>query len=216
MGPYNLNPETAIEHASVISHEYGHSLGLPDYYSTGSRETYGSWTLMATDYSQNMDVIGKKELGWVIPRVLEPGAQRAASDWQDTKRDTHRIDWKRPDGTPYTLQGAGVHNGEAYVATLPGRRIIDPALVPSGTHLWFSGSGNDFGCPPAAGHNLDLALPAVPAGTQKLTLSFKSRWGAGRRARVPGARRPRPRRAAQPPDRLPGVRAARAGRHLPP
>ena len=35
VGPYNVNPETAIDHASVISHEYGHSLGLPDYYSTG-------------------------------------------------------------------------------------------------------------------------------------------------------------------------------------
>jgi immune inhibitor A len=175
VGPYNVNPETAITHASVISHEYGHSLGLPDYYSTGSRDTYGSWTLMATDYSQNIDVIGKKELGWVVPRVLEPG-QRVASNWQDTKRDTGRIDWKRPDGTPYTLTGDGIHNGEAYSATLPGRQLIDPALVPSGTHLWWSGSGNDFGCPPTAGHNLDLALPNVPAGTKKLTLSFKSHW----------------------------------------
>jgi M6 family metalloprotease-like protein len=175
VGPYNVNPESAIEHASVISHEYGHSLGLPDYYSTGSRETYGQWTLMATDYSQNIDVIGKKELGWLVPRVLEPG-QRVASDWQDTKRDTGEIHWKRPDGTPYVLSGEGVHNGEAYVATLPGRQILDPSLVPSGSHLWWSGSGNDFGCAPDAGHNLDLALPAIPGGTQKLTLSFKSRW----------------------------------------
>ncbi len=175
VGPYNVNPESAIEHASVISHEYGHSLGLPDYYSTGSRETYGQWTLMATDYSQNIDVIGKKELGWLVPRVLEPG-ERVASNWQDTKRDTGEIHWKRPDGTPYVLSGEGVHNGEAYVATLPGRQILDPSLVPSGSHLWWSGSGNDFGCTPEAGHNLDLALPALPAGTQKLTLTFKSRW----------------------------------------
>jgi hypothetical protein len=54
--------------------------------------------------------------------------------------------------------------------------VLDPALVPSGTHVWWSGSGNDFGCPPSAGHNLDLALPAVPAGTKKLTLTFKSRF----------------------------------------
>ena len=74
-GPYNVNPETAIEYASVISHEYGHSLGLPDYYSTGCRETYGGWTLMATDLSQHIDVFGKKELGWLVPRLLEPGAR---------------------------------------------------------------------------------------------------------------------------------------------
>jgi hypothetical protein len=64
------------------------------------------------------------------------------------------------------------------VATLPGRQIIDPAIVPSGDHVWWSRSGNDFGCPPSGGHNLDIALPGlanVPAGTP-VTLTFKSRW----------------------------------------
>ena len=178
VGPYNVNPETAIAKASVISHEYGHSLGLPDYYSTGSRETYGTWTLMAEDHSQNIDIVGKKELGWVVPRVLEPGQNLDATGWRDTKVNTHRIDWKDPDGNPYTLDGPTVNNGQAYYAPLPGRQIIDPKTVPSGDHLWWSGSGNDFGCPPRDGHNLDIALPAledVPAGT-KVTMSFKSSW----------------------------------------
>jgi immune inhibitor A len=178
VGPYNVNPESAIDKASVISHEYGHSLGLPDYYSTGSRKTYGTWTLMAEDHSHNIDIVGKKELGWVVPRVLEAGKTINAAGWKDTKVNTHRIDWKQPDGTPYTLTGADVDNGEGYVAPLPARQIIDPAAVPSGDHLWWSGSGNDFGCPPSAGHNLDIALPAlkdVAAGT-KVTMSFKSSW----------------------------------------
>ena len=71
-----------------------------------------------------------------------------------------------------------MRNGEAYTAALPRRQIIDPALVPSGDRLQWSGSGNDFGCPPNAGHNIDIALPQlkdVPAGTP-VTLSFKSRW----------------------------------------
>src|SRR4051812_20367777 len=159
VGPYNVNPESAITKASVISHEYGHSLGLPDYYSTGSRATYGSWTLMASDYSQNIDIVGKKELGWVVPRVLGPDQAVDAAGWKDTKVDVNRIDWKQPDGTPYSLTGPDVHNGEAYTAPLPRRQIIDPSLVPSGDRLWWSGSGNDFGCPPTAGHNLDIALP---------------------------------------------------------
>ena len=178
VGPYNVNPESAVTKASVISHEYGHSLGLPDYYSTGSRGTYGSWTLMATDYSQNIDVIGKKELGWVIPRVLAPNTKTNATNWQDTKKDTDRIDWETPDGTPYSLQGAGVQNGEGYTAALPGRQILDPGAVPSGRHVYFSGSGNDYGCPPSGGHNLDIALPglaSVPAGTP-VKLEFKSRF----------------------------------------
>jgi immune inhibitor A len=31
VGPYNVNPEGAADHASVIAHEYGHSLGLPEH-----------------------------------------------------------------------------------------------------------------------------------------------------------------------------------------
>jgi immune inhibitor A len=180
VGPYNVNPEAAVDHASVIAHEYGHSLGLPDFYSQSqARPTYGDWNLMATDKSQNMDVFSKQELGWVIPRVLKPG--ETVANVSDSKLNTHRIDWVQPDGTPYTLQGPGVNNGEAYVARLPGRRIIDPAKVVRGaspTHVWHSGQGDDFGCPPNAGHNIDIQLPelgSLAAGTP-VTLSFKSLW----------------------------------------
>src|SRR4051812_21097971 len=148
VGPYNVNPESAIAKASVISHEYGHSLGLPDYYSTGSRATYGSWNLMAEDHSQHMDVNGRQELGWLVPRVLGAGQKLAAAGWLDSTHNTHRIDWQSPDGTNYTLQGDGVDNGEGYVAKLPQRQVIDPKLVPSGSHLYWSQAGNDFGCPP--------------------------------------------------------------------
>ncbi len=94
VGPYNVNPETAIDKASVISHEYGHSLGLPDFYSTGSRETYGDWNLMATDKSQNMDIFSRQELGWVVPEVLEPGTSRTVTGWTDSKQDTDAITWQ--------------------------------------------------------------------------------------------------------------------------
>jgi immune inhibitor A len=179
VGPYNVNPEAAIDRASVISHEYGHSLGLPDYYSSSGsgRETYGDWNLMATDKSQNIDVNGKQELGWLVPRVLKPG-QSSVAGWKDSKANTHRIDWVQPDGTPYALSGSGVNNGEAYVAKLPGRRILDPAKVPSGAHVWWSDSGDNFNCVPSGGHNLDVYVPALkelPAGTP-VKLTFKSSW----------------------------------------
>ncbi len=183
VGPYNVNPETAIEFASVISHEYGHSLGLPDYYSTGSRSTYGDFNLMATDKSHHMDVIPKKELGWIVPEVLAPRSTRKVADWQDSKVDTGTISWVTPDGTPYRLSAAngdyGIHNGEAYTAALPGRQLLDPAKIEqgaSGKQVWYSRQGNDFGCPPIGGHNLDFAIPGledVPAGTP-ITATFKS------------------------------------------
>ena len=177
VGPYNVNPETAIDKASVISHEYGHSLGLPDYYSGGGRSTYGDWNLMATDKSQNMDVNAKQELGWLVPRILEPGTT-TVNGWVDSKVNTHRIDWKDASGNPYTLSGPDVNNGEAYVAKLPQRQIIDPADVPSGDHLWWSRAGNGFGCAPQGAHNWDIYLPELadlPAGTP-VTVEFKSRW----------------------------------------
>ncbi len=185
VGPYNVNPESAIDNASVISHEYGHSLGLPDFYSTGARETYGDWNLMATDKSQNMDVFSKQELGWLVPRVLEPGTTNV-SNWQDSKLNTHRIDWVDPSGNPYTLTGDSVDNGEGYVAKLPGRQIFDPAKFDaagpgegaSPDHAWWSQSGNDFGCTPQGGHNLDIFLPelaTLPAGTD-VRVTFKSMW----------------------------------------
>lgn len=185
VGPYNVNPETAIDKASVISHEYGHSLGLPDFYSTGSRETYGDWNLMATDKSQNMDAFSRQELGWVVPQVLEPGT-KTYSGVTDSKQDIGTITWRRPDGTPYTLvngEDGIVHNAQMFTASLPGRQLLDPAAFDTGdkaskTHAWWSGSGNDFGCAPNAGHNLDLSIPqlaGLPAGST-VKLTFKSSW----------------------------------------
>jgi len=184
IGPYNLNPETAIDKASVISHEYGHSLGLPDFYSIdpGGRETYGDWNLMATDKSQNMDAFSRQKLGWVVPEVL---THSQSVHLTDSKHDTGTITWQTPDGAPYTLEDGvdgTVHNSQMYVAKLPGVSLLDPAKFATGdtatkTHAWFSGAGNDFGCPlDGQGHNLDVNLPAVkdlPAGST-VKLEFKS------------------------------------------
>ena len=181
VGPYNVNPETVFQAASVISHEYGHHLGLPDFYNNDG-VVYADMNLMASDYSQHMTVFGKQDLGWVVPDYLEPGDSVTVDNWAEIKKDVGEIHWERPDGTPYTLSAAqgdqNIHNGETYGLKLGGRQLIDPSTVPSGTHVWWSGRGNDFGCSPSGGHNLDLFLPelaTLPAGTN-VTLEFKSSW----------------------------------------
>jgi PKD repeat protein len=126
-----------------------------------------------------MDVNARQELGWLVPRELKQG-ETTVSGWVDSKQNTHRIDWQQPDGTPYTLSGPSVANGEAYIAKLPAKKIIDPAKMAdaSGDFSWWSQSGNDFGCAPNAGHNLDVFLPelaSVAAGTP-VTVTFKSYW----------------------------------------
>ena len=181
VGPYNVNPETSFESASVISHEYGHHLGLPDFYNACC-EYYGDTNLMAADYGQHMTIFSKQQLGWVVPEFIQPDETRDVENWQEIKTDTGTIDWVRPDGLAYTLSAEtgdqNIHNGEAYSVKLPGRQIIDPEIVPSPVHMWWSRRGNDFGCPPVAGHNLDLWLPElgeIPADTP-VTLEFMSSW----------------------------------------
>jgi immune inhibitor A len=179
VGPYNVNPETVFQSASVISHEYGHHLGLPDFYDS-SGSLYADLNLMASDYSQHMTIFSKQELGWVVPDYIQPGQSTTISGWDEIKSDTGAIHWQRPDGSPYTLStGSGdqnIHNGQAYGLKLPGRILINE--VPSGSRAWWSGRGNDFGCSPTGAHNLDLALPelaSVDPGAQ-VTIEFNSSW----------------------------------------
>lgn len=167
VGPYNANPEDANEFVSVIGHEYGHSLNLPDYYSLGSRGTYASWNLMATDYFHFYPAYDRARLGWIVPRKLQTGEVTLT----ESKTDTGEIHWVRPDGTPYVLTGEGIHNGDTYKVNLPTAKLIDQ--VPSGTHAWFSGAGNDFGCP---GHYLDVFVPGMAntGSAAAVSLKFKS------------------------------------------
>ncbi|HEY0141859.1 MAG TPA: CARDB domain-containing protein [Thermoanaerobaculia bacterium] len=167
IGPYNVNPESAVDAMSVIAHEYGHSLGLPDFYSMGSRGTMGSWELMGSDHAQFMTVFARQDLGWIVPVEAADGAYVL----QESKKDTGTITWKRPDGTPYVLTGPGIHNADALRVGLPAINLIDS--VPSGTRAWHSGAGNDFGCP---GHTLDVWLPELEtySGAAAVALKFKS------------------------------------------
>ena len=184
VGPYNVNPETAFQSASVISHEYGHHLGLPDFYNSCC-EYYGDLNLRAADYSQHMTIFSKQDLGWVVPDFLQPGQTIPLSggDWGEIKNNIGEIHWQRQDGTPYTLSATNgdqnIRNGQAYGAKLPHFLILDASTIPvSPPHVWWSGRGNDFGCSPTDGHNLDIWLPELtdmPEGTD-VTLQFNSSW----------------------------------------
>ena len=186
VGPYNVNPETAFDSASVISHEYGHHLGLPDFYNQGADySAYGTFNLMASDYSQHMTVFGKQDMGWVVPQFLQPGDEVVVEDWAEVKSNTGQIVWQTPAGEMYTLSADNgdqfVNNGFAYGAKLPSRILIDPERLSSeasGEHAWYSGRGNEFGCSPTGGHNLDLYLPELEdvADGETVTLTFKSSW----------------------------------------
>ena len=176
VGPYNVNPETAIDKASVISHEYGHSLGLPDFYSTGSRETYGDWNLMATDKSQNMDVFGSRSSAGSCPRCSTPrrtesGMDRLQAGHRHASRG--RPPTARRTRSPRARTAGAQRAGVRRQAARP-RSCIDPAKFDTGdkatpvARLVVAARATTSAARRTAGHNLDLALPELadlPAGT---------------------------------------------------
>lgn len=172
VGRYNVNPETAFDFTSVISHEYGHSLGLPDFYSLGDRETFGGWELMATDHSQYMTGYARQKMGWIVPQMLSDGT----TTLRESKFDTNSIKWRRPDGTPYELTGPDVHNADLFKVRMPNPPLLPSA--PDGTRASHSGAGNDFGCPPDGGHGLLIAIPDMEqhADATSASLSFKTMY----------------------------------------
>lgn len=176
VGPYNVNEERSFDRISVLSHEYGHSLGLPDFYSFGSRSTFGGWELMATDQAQFMTGYTRQKLGWIVPQTLTSGEVTL----RESKFDTQSIKWRRPDGTPYELSGPEVHNADLFRVRMPNAPLID--TVPDGVQAAFSGKGNNFNCPPEQGHGLLINLPDMQlhgdatAATLKFKTLYEMEW----------------------------------------
>jgi M6 family metalloprotease-like protein len=75
---------TSMAGIGTICHEFGHSLGLPDYYDTdyagsgGQAEGTGSWDVMAGGNSNgneaspaNHNPVSKELLGWQYPEIID-------------------------------------------------------------------------------------------------------------------------------------------------
>src|SRR6185436_12641057 len=166
VGAYNVNAE--FSDAITFAHEYGHSLGLPDEYTPAGRNTIDDWSLMSSSPG-HMGIWDKQELGWIVPTLLN--GPRVVTGQKELKVDTHQIEWRDSNGAPYTLTG-NVHNAEVYKVDLPKVQLFDPSLIPSGSWVYYSQSGNGFGYP---GHLLDIAFDGnTTAGSTSLKLQFKS------------------------------------------
>ena len=196
--PQGLRPRRSLQRqprdrdrqrVSVISHEYGHSLGLPDFYSTGGRETYGDWNLMATDKSHNIDAFGRQELGWVVPEVLD--SDRTETGITDSKQDTDTITWQTPGRRRRTRSPRGRRRrSRAELADVRRQaarpRLLDPAKFDTGdkatrlAHLVVPlGQRLRLRHGPGKGHNFDLAIPEAGAAARRArrSSSTSSRCG---------------------------------------
>jgi M6 family metalloprotease-like protein len=80
--PYFICPEggKAMASISVIAHEFGHMLGLPDLYAhpgDAGSEGLGVWCTMSTGHGRDgkplhLSAWCKEQLGWLRPAVIDP------------------------------------------------------------------------------------------------------------------------------------------------
>ena len=157
---YTIQPENGG--VSVVAHEYGHDLGLPDHYDTagGGDNPVSWWTLMAQSRvsdtgdqgigtrAADLGVWDKLQLGWLDYETVVAGQKRTID------LGPHEYNSKKAQGVAVVLPDKQV------TTTLP--------TPPEGERQWFSGSGDGY---EASMSRTDLA---VPAGTT--SLSLKAAW----------------------------------------
>ena len=166
IGDYTVEPENGG--LGVFAHEFGHDLGLPDYYDTGGGDNGTSfWTLMSSGSwlghgQAAQDGIGttpglmgpeeKLELGWLDYTEVNPG-QSATANLGPSQNTYDKPKTKKNEAD------------QAVKVNLPAKTTTTPYTTPpEGTHAWWSGRGD--------GLNNTLTRSVEPAAT--VTVSAKA------------------------------------------
>ncbi|HTH07715.1 MAG TPA: M6 family metalloprotease domain-containing protein, partial [Ilumatobacteraceae bacterium] len=136
IGDYTVEAENGG--LGVFAHEYGHDLGLPDFYDTnGGENSTGFWTLMssgswlnhgAEDIGTTPGYMGpweKLQLGWLDYSVVNPGTTDAAFTL-----------------SPAALQTDG--QDQALVIDVPDEPVTEDYVTPNGGHAWWTSSADDL------------------------------------------------------------------------
>jgi immune inhibitor A len=151
---YIVQPEDAG--VGVFAHEYGHDLGLPDLYDTGSggESDVNFWDLMSSgshsgpifqSMPAHMGIWDKWVLGWADPQVFNQGA------------DTQTIKLGQTSRTPLgSRDGAIVH--------LPDKTVQIGEPHNGSGHMWWSDNDQDW-----ADNNItrEIQVP-TPAGADRV------------------------------------------------
>jgi immune inhibitor A len=141
------NDASHMSTVGVFTHEYGHSLGLPDLYDTDySSEGVGDWSLMASgswnyvsqpgDRPAHLDPWSKYWLGWISPELITGSSDRTM---------TPRTVYQMLTGTP--------DSGEYFLVENRPQTGFDAGLPSSGMLIWHidaAKADNDTECIPSA------------------------------------------------------------------
>ncbi len=136
IGDYTVEPENGG--LGVFAHEFGHDLGLPDYYDTAGGENGTSfWTLMSSGswLGHATDGIG------TTPGLMGPEEKRFLG-WLDyTEVDAGDSGAFKLGPAQHTYKGAD----QAIKVNLPDSEVVnDYTTPPTGAHAWYSGRGDNL------------------------------------------------------------------------
>jgi immune inhibitor A len=165
VGSYTIQSERGFDGAlttvGVFAHEFGHVLGLPDLYDPDySSAGVGNWSLMGGGYwmgvledgdrPAHLDPWSKAWLGWVQPRIVEPGQWRVDIGPVETTADVYQLR-----DTDVLAEYFLIENRE--------RVGFDVALPGAGLLIWHVSTGSNSdecypGGPSCLQHHYQVAL----------------------------------------------------------
>lgn len=146
--PYFIMPEggNRMSSISIIAHEFGHMLGLPDLYATPdspAAEGVGVWCTMSQGHGLDGKPLHfsawcKSQLGWLDPVVLDPRVKQklVLGPVHNSAKECYKI-LIRPDGSEYLLLENRLRRG--FDKDLPGEgmliwRVVDGRPVLEESH----------------------------------------------------------------------------------
>jgi M6 family metalloprotease-like protein len=131
---YFICPEGAggqMASISVIAHEFGHMLGLPDLYAqpdSPGTKGLGIWCTMSTGHGQDGKPLHfsawcKERLGWIKPTVIDPRVKQKLilAPIENSAKECYKV-LIQPDGREYLLLENRVARG--FDRDLPGQGLL--------------------------------------------------------------------------------------------
>ena len=163
VGDYTIEPENGG--VGVFAHEFAHDLGIDDFYDTsgntgGAENSTGFWTLMSSGSYGSTGIpaegIGSKPIPMSVLEKIQLG-------WSNY--EVYNYDQKV--STKLGPSNYNTKQAQHLVVLLPDKYVDFPVGDPySGTHQYYSGSGN----------NLDNSMTrqvTLPAGAPSLSAKIK-------------------------------------------
>ena len=166
MGAFDYTVQPADSAVGIVSHEYGHDLGLPDEYDTqytGRGEPVSSWSIMSSGSWAGL-LAGTEPTGFSA-YAKEFLQNRWGGNW--LSGGSIHLDDIPSNGVTALLDQAvdkGTNNDAIRIDLPPQQHVI--VTPPSGSYAYFSGSGNDL--------SNGMAMPLDLTSATSASVAFKT------------------------------------------